>query len=82
VYKKVVSKLPFNGHKTPFDFWLCFGTLLCFPDEAVDYGGEAAVERVGYRGVVRVAFYKHSALRRISPNIFLTVAIIFSLSAF
>ncbi len=39
---------------------------MCFPDEAVDCGGEAAVEVVVFHGVVRVAFYKESAL---PPNL-------------
>ncbi len=75
--KKVVSKLPFFRTQSRSTSGCVLGRCWVFRTRAVDCGGEAAVE-----GVVRVAFYKDSALPLTSPIIFLTSAISFSLSAF
>ncbi len=78
----MVSKLRFFRTQRRSTSGCFLGRRCVLQTRAVDYEGEAAVEGVVYHVVVCVAFYTNSALPRISPIIFLTSAISFSLSAF
>ncbi len=79
--KKVVSKLPFFRPQSRSTSGCVLRRCCVFRTRSGDYGGEAAVEGVVYHVVVCVASYKDAALPRISPIVFLTSAISFSLSA-